>query len=61
MGNICSVSYPNGRQYNTVPELKRASLYAWSQIEFSVLKKLAEPTPKRLIEVFKKNGQKVNY
>jgi hypothetical protein len=60
-GILVRFVYPNGRQYETVPELKRAILDAWSQIEFLVLKKLAESMPKRLIEVLKKNSRKVNY
>ncbi len=60
-GILVRLVYPNGRQYNTVPELKRAILDAWSQIESSILKKLVESMHKRLIEVLKKNGQKVHY
>jgi transposase len=60
-GILVRLVYPNGRKYNTVPELKRALLDAWYQIESSVLKKLVESMHKRLIEVLKKNGRKVHY
>ncbi len=61
MGNTYLVSLPECRQYNTVPELKHAILDAWSQIELSVIKQIAESMPKRLFEVLKKNRLKLNY
>ena len=48
--------FANGRQFNSVTELRTEIVNCWNSIADSELKKLVESMPKRLIEVLKKTG-----
>lgn len=53
--------YPNGRQYQSVPELQKAILAAWETIDLAVLKGLVSTMPSRCIEVIERRGDKTHY
>jgi hypothetical protein len=53
--------YANGRQFNSVTELRAEIVNCWNSIADSELKNLVESMPKRLIEVLKKNGKSISY
>jgi hypothetical protein len=53
--------YANGRQFNSVPELRAEIIKFWDLTSPSILEKLAASMTKRLVEVLKKNGKSINY
>ncbi len=52
--------YANGRQFNSVTELRAEIVIFWNSIADSELKNLVESMPKRLIEVLKKKKREVH-
>lgn len=53
--------YDNGRQFQTVDELKNAIQAAWNSIEPTTLQGLSRSMPNRLTELLQNNGGKTNY
>ncbi len=60
-GILVRLVYANGRQFNSVPELRAEILRAWDLITDSQLQTLADSMTKRTIEVLKKNGKFIGY
>lgn len=53
--------YRNGKQYNSVPELKEAILKAWVKVEKATLQKLIDSMPNRIYEVISNKGNSTKY
>ena len=53
--------YDNGQQYSNTKELETAILAAWDRVSMDYLTKLIKSMPKRMKEVFKTNGNIINY
>lgn len=53
--------YKNGKQYDNVPQLKRAILDAWRKVEKTTLQKLVDSMPNRIFEVISKQGKCTKY
>uniref|UniRef100_H3G5W4 Tc1-like transposase DDE domain-containing protein n=1 Tax=Phytophthora ramorum TaxID=164328 RepID=H3G5W4_PHYRM len=53
--------YANGRQFDSVPQLKAALFAAWESIPHALLMSLIESMPRRCIEVLDKKGNKTHY
>jgi transposase len=57
---VCFV-YSNGRQFNSIPELRAKFVRSWDSITELQLKSLADSMNKRIIEVLKKNSKFIGY
>ncbi|GMG18277.1 unnamed protein product [Phytophthora fragariaefolia] len=53
--------YPNGKQYENVPQFKAALFEAWESIPIAMLVSLIESMPRRCVEVLDKKGNKTHY
>ncbi|KAE9098573.1 hypothetical protein PF010_g15505 [Phytophthora fragariae] len=53
--------YPNGKQYDSMPQLKAALFEAWNSIPTAMLVSLIESMPRRCVEVLDKKGNKTHY
>jgi hypothetical protein len=53
--------YSNGRQFNSISDLKQAINESWEEIEVSTLKKLIDSMPNRIFELITKKGSKTHY
>lgn len=53
--------YSDGRQFDTVSNLKEAIFYSWGKIDDSRLRKLAKRMPARQIELIEKGGGETSY
>lgn len=53
--------YRNGRQFQTVNELREAIFLSWSNIPAGLLETLASSMPKRIFQVINKNGDYTDY
>jgi hypothetical protein len=53
--------YADNRQYETVQDLKSAVIEAWNGNEHNILKNLIKSMRNRMIELLKKNGNKIDY
>jgi transposase len=53
--------YHNGRQFNTVADLRAAIEAAWESIEPKIIRSLIDSMPRRCQEVIEKNGNKTHY
>uniref|UniRef100_A0A8R1IS94 Tc1-like transposase DDE domain-containing protein n=1 Tax=Caenorhabditis japonica TaxID=281687 RepID=A0A8R1IS94_CAEJA len=53
--------YKNGKQYNTISELKDAVKTEWSKIHPSYLENLSNSMPNRIFQVIQKNGGVTSY
>jgi transposase len=53
--------YKNGRQYNSVSELKAAIRNEWSKIGLETLRNLINSVPNRVFEVIFKKGGHTKY
>ncbi|POM81857.1 Transposase [Phytophthora palmivora] len=53
--------YANGRQFESVQELKTALFEAWEAVPLALLLSLVESMPRRCVEVLAKNGNKTHY
>ena len=57
-GQLARKVYENGRQFESVGQLKDAIRLAWDEIQLSELTALVNTMPKRLVEVIKKKGRR---
>lgn len=53
--------YANGRQFNSVSDLKQAISKAWAEISEETLSNLIGSMPTRVFEVIRKNGASIDY
>jgi hypothetical protein len=53
--------YANGRQFNSVPDLKAMLFKAWDDIPLALLQSLIKSMPRRCVEVLDKKGIKTHY
>ena len=53
--------YENGKQYNTLSELKNAVLNSWSSVNRNYIQYLYKSMSKRLLEVLDKKGNSISY
>uniref|UniRef100_A0A8R1J3M3 HTH_Tnp_Tc3_1 domain-containing protein n=1 Tax=Caenorhabditis japonica TaxID=281687 RepID=A0A8R1J3M3_CAEJA len=53
--------YKNGKQYNSIFELKDAVKAEWSKIHPSYLDNLSNSMPNRIFQVIRKNGEFTSY
>ncbi|GMF25518.1 unnamed protein product [Phytophthora fragariaefolia] len=53
--------YSNGKQYESVPQLKAALFEAWESIPIAMLVSFIESMPCRCVEVLDKKGNKTHY
>ena len=53
--------YKNGKQYDTVADLKTAILKAWEEIPGEYLHKLISSMKNRIFEVINRNARKTHY
>ena len=53
--------YENGRQYDSLDDLKEAIIYAWDQISLETVKHLISLFPKRLVKVIGAKGGPSGY
>uniref|UniRef100_A0A8R1I7Q5 Tc1-like transposase DDE domain-containing protein n=1 Tax=Caenorhabditis japonica TaxID=281687 RepID=A0A8R1I7Q5_CAEJA len=53
--------YKNGKQYNSISELKDAVKTEWSKIHPSYLENLSNSMPNRIFQVIQKNGGVTSY
>jgi transposase len=53
--------YSNGKQYNSIEELKRAITKSWSELPITEIKNLINSMPNRLFELIRLNGEKTKY
>lgn len=53
--------YANGKQYNSVDELKTNLVKCWTDIELEILSKLVDSMPNRIMEVIRLNGKATKY
>ncbi|KAG3063042.1 hypothetical protein PI124_g23223 [Phytophthora idaei] len=53
--------YKNGRQFNSLAELRAAIEYAWESIEPKIIRSLIDSMPRRCQEIIEKNGNKTHY
>ena len=53
--------YKDGKQYNTVADLKTAILKAWEEIPGEYLHKLISSTKNKIFELINRNGKKTHY
>lgn len=60
-GILASKVYENGRQFNTVIELKDCIKGSWGEIEPDVLKNLVDSMPRRVFETIKSQGGHTKY
>jgi hypothetical protein len=60
-GILVRLVYSNGRQFNSIPELRAEIVRSWDLITELQLKTLADSMTKRMIEVLKKNGKFIGY
>jgi len=60
-GILSRKAYANGRQYNTVEELKMAIYECWEDIPIETLQTLVKSMPKRTFEMILKHGSSINY
>ena len=60
-GILASKVYSDGKQYESVNQLKLAILTAWNEIDVVTLHKLVDSMPERMIQVIKSNGDSINY
>ncbi|KAG3068621.1 hypothetical protein PI124_g21608 [Phytophthora idaei] len=51
----------NGKQYDSVAEMRAAIITAWEALDTSYLGKLVDSMPKRCIEAIAKQGNKTHY
>jgi hypothetical protein len=56
----CKV-YADGKQYNTLDELKNSIFDAWNQVESDTLHSLVDSMPSRIYELTSKQGLKIDY
>uniref|UniRef100_A0A8R1E6Z8 DDE_3 domain-containing protein n=1 Tax=Caenorhabditis japonica TaxID=281687 RepID=A0A8R1E6Z8_CAEJA len=58
---LASSVYKNGKQYNSISELKDAVKAEWSKIQLSYLENLSNSMPNRIFQVIQKNGGFTSY
>uniref|UniRef100_A0A8R1EGC6 Uncharacterized protein n=1 Tax=Caenorhabditis japonica TaxID=281687 RepID=A0A8R1EGC6_CAEJA len=58
---MASSVYKNGKQYNSISELKDAVKAEWSKIQLSYLENLSNSMPNRIFQVIQKNGGFTSY
>uniref|UniRef100_A0A8R1E9U1 HTH_Tnp_Tc3_1 domain-containing protein n=1 Tax=Caenorhabditis japonica TaxID=281687 RepID=A0A8R1E9U1_CAEJA len=56
LGFLTRSVYKNGKQYNSISELKDAVKTEWSKIHPSYLENLSNSMPNRIFQVIQKNG-----
>lgn len=60
-GDMARAVYANGKQYNTVAELRTAIYEAWSNISMETLQKLVDSMKVRIFELALNKGSKIKY
>jgi len=60
-GILSNKVYKNGRQFDTVNDLKKALIKEWDQINPTTLQNLATSMPNRINQIFIKKGKHINY
>jgi len=60
-GMLAMFVYQDGKQYNTVEDLKNGILGAWDKIQPEMLCKLIDSMPERMIMLLKSNGGSIKY
>jgi hypothetical protein len=60
-GILVRIVYANGRQFNSVPELRAEITRNWDLISVNHFQNLADSMTNRMVEVLKKKGQSINY
>lgn len=60
-GLIVRSVYKNGKQYNSISELKDAILTSWEEIELPILQKLNKSMKNRVCQVLINNGKGIGY
>ena len=60
-GQLARKVYENGRQFESVTQLKEAIRVAWEGIQLTELTELVNTMPKRMVEVIKKGGVMTHY
>ena len=58
-GILARKVYSNGRQFQTVGELKKAIIYHWNEIENEVLENLISSMPERVFNVIQRGGYSI--
>ncbi|KAG2823550.1 hypothetical protein PC111_g10172 [Phytophthora cactorum] len=58
---MARIVYHNGKQCDSVAEMRAAVIAAWEALDASYLGKLVDSMPKRCIEVIEKQGNKTHY
>jgi len=53
--------YKSGRQYANIETLKEAILESWRKLPIQFLNNVIESMPKRIFELIRLNGRKINY
>lgn len=59
-GELVRRVYANGKQYDTVEDLKTAIIENWEDIDRSVLRNLTDSMPKRVFNLILKKGHTIN-
>jgi len=60
-GLLARFVYPDGKQYSSVEELKRAILHAWEAIPQEKIQKLYDSLPNRMLQVIQAKGKSTTY
>ncbi|KAH9069958.1 hypothetical protein Ae201684P_002331 [Aphanomyces euteiches] len=60
-GQLARLVYANGRQYESVDELKAQIRSCWNMLEQSYLQKLVDGMPTRMAQVVLRNGASIDY
>lgn len=60
-GNLCRRVYSGGRQFQTVPDLRKAIIDEWAKIPLSEFQKVVLSMPNRIFEVINKSGSWTHY
>ena len=60
-GMLARLIYADGKQYQSVEELKRSIIEGWHKIELSVIQKLIDSMPMRLRDVLLQKGRMTKY
>lgn len=60
-GIIVRRIYANGKQYNSIAELKLAISAAWENFEMETIKNLVKSMPNRIFQVIERGGRPTDY
>ena len=60
-GYLTRAVYKNGRQFDTLEDLREALTYEWENLSLEYIRSLIESMPRRVCQLWKRDGREIEY